>query len=66
MKYTTSDHTFVVCAYKESKYLAECIESLKKQTVNGRIIIATSTPNEHIYKVANEYGIEELYIRTGE
>lgn len=66
MKYTTSDHTFVVCAYKESKYLAECIESLKKQTVNSRIIIATSTPNEHIYKVANEYGIEELYIRTGE
>ena len=25
------DHTFVVCAYKESQYLEECIKSLENQ-----------------------------------
>ena len=38
-------HTFAICAYKESKYLEECIRSLKKQTVETNIILVTSTPN---------------------
>ncbi|MEI3394178.1 MAG: glycosyltransferase family A protein [Clostridia bacterium] len=25
------NHTFVICAYKESKYLEECIESLENK-----------------------------------
>ena len=30
MHFTNKDHTFAVCAYKESPYLPECIESLGK------------------------------------
>ena len=34
MKKDYSDkHTFVICAYKESAFLEECIESLEEQTV---------------------------------
>ena len=29
MKYTGENHTFVVCAYKESQYLKNCTVSLK-------------------------------------
>lgn len=42
------NHTFVICAYKESKYLEECIESLEKQIVKSNIIMCTSTPNDYI------------------
>ena len=48
-------HTFVVLAYKESKYLEECIKSVMNQTVNSNVIIATSTPNEYIKKIAKKY-----------
>ena len=43
-----NDHTFAICAYKESEYLEECIKSLKNQTVSTNIILATSTPNDYI------------------
>lgn len=58
-------HTFVVCAYKESPYLEECMVSLKNQTLLGEIIMVTSTPNEYISDIASKYGIE-LYINDGE
>ena len=45
------DHTFVICAYKESKYLEELIKSLKAQTVKSNVIMSTSTPNEYIKKM---------------
>lgn len=64
MKYSAKDHTFVVCAYKESPYLEECIHSLLNQTVKSTIIISTSTPNEHIRKVAEKYALP-LYINQG-
>ena len=57
-KKEAADHTFVVCAYQESPYLEACICSLKKQTVSSRILIATSTPNKHIEKLAEKYGLE--------
>lgn len=57
-KKEAADHTFVVCAYQESPYLEACIRSLKKQTVSSRILIATSTPNRHIEKLAEKYGLE--------
>ena len=41
-------HTFVICAYKESEFLEECILSLKKQSIKSEILIATSTPNKYI------------------
>lgn len=63
--YNNTDHTFVVCAYKESRYLGECIESLLKQTVETNIILATSTPCEYIQHYADMYSLE-LYINHGE
>ena len=65
MTYTNSDHTFVVCAYKESEYLKELLSSLMQQTVRTNIIIATSTPNQHIENLAGEYHLP-VYINTGE
>ncbi len=47
-------HTFVVCAYKESKYLEECIMSLVNQEVKSHIIMVTSTPNEYISSMAEK------------
>lgn len=61
--YSNSDHTFVVCAYGESEFLQECIDSLLAQEVKSNIIIATSTPNEHIRSISVQYGIE-LRINT--
>ena len=58
------DHTFVVCAYKESKYLEDSIKSLKNQNVKSNIIISTSTPNDYIKSIAEKYNLE-LFINTG-
>ena len=58
MKQNNNLHTFVICAYKESPYLEECIKSLKKQTLKSEIIISTSTPNDLIKKLAEKYKIK--------
>lgn len=60
-----NNHTFVICAYKESEFLNECIQSIKRQTVKSNIIMVTSTPNEYIKKLAEENDIE-LYINEEE
>ncbi len=59
------DHTFVICAYKESEYLEECIISLKEQTVHSKILLVTSTPNDWIRKVAEKYAIP-VFVNPGE
>ena len=64
MKYTARDHTFAVCAYKESPYLEECILSILSQDVQSNVLIVTSTPNEHIKKLAEQYKIP-YYVREG-
>ena len=51
-------HTFVVCAYGESPYLGECVDSLLEQTIKSRILITTSTDNDYIHWVADVNGIE--------
>ena len=33
------NHTFVICAYKESDYLEECIKSVINQSVKSNIVI---------------------------
>lgn len=63
--YDTSDHTFVVCAYQTSIYLEECICSLLSQTVKTNIILATSTPNEHITGIAEKYQLP-VFVNSGE
>ena len=65
MSYLAADHTYVLCAYKTSEYLEECVKSLLAQTAKSKILIATSTPNEHITTVAQKYNIP-VYINEGE
>lgn len=59
------EHTFLICAYKESPYLEDCIRSLKAQTVKSDLLIATSTPNRYISDLAEKYHIP-LYVNEGE
>lgn len=63
--YRKEDHTFVICAYKESPYLSECIESIKGQYVLGNVILTTSTPNQYIYSLGEKYGVP-VYVNRGE
>lgn len=64
MKYTNNDHTFVLCAYKESDYLEDCLKSLLNQTVKSTIIVSTSTPNDKISDLCNNYNLQ-LYVNDG-
>ncbi len=48
-------HTFVVLAYKESKYLEACIKSCINQNDKSKVVIATSTPNTYIKTLADRY-----------
>ncbi len=59
------NHTYAICAYKESEYLEECISSLKQQTHESKILMVTSTPNALIKGMAEKYNIP-LYINEGE
>jgi len=59
------NHTFVVCAYKESPYLEECIQSLKEQKLKSDIIVVTSTPNEYIEHTAKKYKLP-YYVNVGQ
>jgi len=52
------NHTFVVCAYKESQFLSSCINSLLVQQESSDIIIATSTPNKYIQKIAKRHNLK--------
>lgn len=63
--YVAKDHRFMICAYKESAYLEECICSLKKQSISADIGMATSTPCEHISRLAEKYNIP-LYVNEGQ
>lgn len=63
--FSEKDHTFVLCAYKESEFLEACIISLMVQTVKTNVLIATSTPNEHISSLAEKYNLE-VFVNTGE
>lgn len=58
-------HTFAICAYKESPFLEDCIQSVKKQEENSEIILCTATPNEYIENLCKKYGVE-MFINQGE
>jgi glycosyltransferase involved in cell wall biosynthesis len=51
-------HTFVILAYKESEYLDDCIKSVLNQKYKSDVVIATSTPNNFIKKVAKLYKLK--------
>lgn len=62
--YTPSDHTFVLCAYGESPYLKDCLTSLLTQKTKTAVIVATSTPNQHIDAVAKAHGVP-VFVNEG-
>lgn len=53
-------HTFVVLAYKESDKLEECIKSVLNQKYKSEVVIATSTPNNYINKLAKKYKLDVI------
>lgn len=53
-----SIHTYVILAYKESQYLEDCIKSVTNQKYKSKVVIATSTPNDYISKLAKKYKLE--------
>ena len=57
MKYSIQDHTFVLCAYGESPFLSECLDSLVSQSLTSKVLISTSTPNAYIEQVSSEFGV---------
>ncbi len=63
-QYQSTDHSFVICAYKESPYLEECIWSVTHQQQPGKVLLATSTPCRLIESLAKKYQIP-LYVRKG-
>ncbi len=54
-------HTFAICAYKESPYLEECIQSILNQTIKTNVILVSSTENKHITSLGEKYHIPVLY-----
>ncbi len=62
--FNASDHTYALCAYKESAFLEDCIKSLLAQTVKSNILIATSTPNRHITALSGKYDIP-VFVNEG-
>ena len=58
-------HIFAICAYGESEYLEECIQSLKNQEVQSDIILATATPNDYIRGLCEKYDIP-MFVNEGE
>ena len=51
-------HTFVILAYKESRYLDDCIKSIVNQSIKSSIVIATTTDNSYIRNLAKKYDIQ--------
>ncbi|MGN0158003.1 MAG: glycosyltransferase [Brotaphodocola sp.] len=58
------EHAFAICAYKDSPYLEECIQSLKRQSVPTNVILCTSTPSPYIENLAAKYEIP-VFVRDG-
>lgn len=54
----TNLHTFVICAYGESSFLEECIQSVTNQTVKGKVILSTATPNSYINNLVKKYNLD--------
>ena len=49
-------HCFAVCAYKDSPYLRECMESLRLQEHPSPLLLCTATPSPYLENMAREYG----------
>lgn len=59
-------HSFVVCAYRESPYIEECIHSLLAQKdPDSRILIVTGTPSTYLTSIAEKYHMELIVNPNG-
>lgn len=65
MEFDAKDHSFVVCAYKDSPYLSDCLDSLLGQTVPTHVYVSTSTPTEKVRALCQERNVQ-LFERDGE
>ena len=54
-------HSLIICAYKESAYLEDCLQSLLCQTIPTNVAVSTSTPNKKVEEICRKYGVR-LYI----
>src|SRR5579859_5911754 len=50
-------HTFVIPAYKESRFIEQCIQSLLAQSVKSNVVITTSTPTDYTKNIAEKYNL---------
>lgn len=64
LKTFNKDLTFVICAYRKSPYLEECIRSCIHQNVQAKVILYTSTPNKYIENLVNKYNLSYYIGRT--
>lgn len=53
-------HTYVVLAYKESKYLEDCVKSVLNQEYKSNVVIATTTDNKYIRNIAKKYKLDVI------
>lgn len=60
-----SDHSFALIAFNDSPYLSDCLESLKKQSIQSTIYISTSTPSEHINAIAKKNKVKVFVTQSG-
>ena len=51
------DHTWAICAYKDSPYLESCIKSVLGQSIKSKVEVYTSTPSDYINSLATKYDI---------
>ena len=63
--YTKSDHTFVICAYKDNPYLEQTMISVTTQTVQSHVMLSTSTPSDYIENLCKKYDIEYVINPNG-
>ncbi len=54
------DHAFVVLGFGRSPFLEDALASIRRQTLQSRVVIATSTPNDHIAMAAERAGAPVL------
>ena len=54
------NHTFVICAYKESRYLEECVKSVLSQSVKSNVLIKKKKKNDYILQIAQKYNISVI------
>ncbi|MDD2534886.1 MAG: glycosyltransferase [Eubacteriales bacterium] len=59
-------HTFVIMAYKNAPYIEETIQSILKQSYKSEVCMSTSTPNERIQAIAQQFNLPLFVNQPGQ